>query len=100
MTTLTKLIPREREILQLVLAGQTNKGITAAYYVRKNIEFHLGYIHLHRDRPKNAPEGVIMENITQYRDRIWRISYFYSRMEKDFANWLGKILFHNSFQPS
>lgn len=46
MTTLSRLTAREMEILQLVLAGYTNKAIAAAIYVsEKTVEFHLGRIY-------------------------------------------------------
>lgn len=42
MTTLSNLTPRELEILQLVLAGYTNKAIAAEIFIsEKTVEFHL-----------------------------------------------------------
>ncbi len=42
MTTLSDLTSRELEILQLVLAGYTNKAIAAEIYIsEKTVEFHL-----------------------------------------------------------
>lgn len=42
MASLTDLSPRELEILQLVLAGKTNKAIASEIYVSaKTVEFHL-----------------------------------------------------------
>jgi DNA-binding NarL/FixJ family response regulator len=42
MTTLSDLTPRELEILQLVLAGYTNKAIAAEIFIsEKTVEFHL-----------------------------------------------------------
>lgn len=42
MTTLSNLTPREMEILQLVLAGYTNKAIAAKLLIsEKTVEFHL-----------------------------------------------------------
>jgi DNA-binding NarL/FixJ family response regulator len=42
MTTLSSLTPRELEILQLLVAGYTNKAIAAEIYVsEKTVEFHL-----------------------------------------------------------
>jgi DNA-binding NarL/FixJ family response regulator len=42
MTTLSDLTNRELEILQLVLAGYTNKAIAAEIYIsEKTVEFHL-----------------------------------------------------------
>jgi DNA-binding NarL/FixJ family response regulator len=46
MTTLSDFTPRELEILQLVLAGKSNKAI--AYEVNisiKTVEFHLDHIY-------------------------------------------------------
>ena len=46
MTTLSDLTPREMEILQLVLAGYTNKAIAAEMYIsEKTVEFHLDNIY-------------------------------------------------------
>lgn len=46
MTTLTDLTSRELEILQLVLAGYTNKAIAAEIYIsEKTVEFHLDHIY-------------------------------------------------------
>lgn len=45
MTTLSDLTPRELEIIQLVLAGYTNKAIAAEIYIsEKTVEFHLDHI--------------------------------------------------------
>jgi DNA-binding NarL/FixJ family response regulator len=42
MATLSNLTPREREILQLVLAGRTNKAIANEFRIaEKTVEFHL-----------------------------------------------------------
>ncbi len=42
MATLSDLTPREMEILQLVLAGFTNKAIAAEIFIsEKTVEFHL-----------------------------------------------------------
>ena len=42
MNTLSNLTPRELEILQLLLAGYTNKAIAAKIYIsEKTVEFHL-----------------------------------------------------------
>ena len=42
MTTLSDLTARELEILQLVLAGYTNKAIAAEIFIsEKTVEFHL-----------------------------------------------------------
>lgn len=42
MTTLSDLTYRELEILQLVLAGYTNKAIAAEIFIsEKTVEFHL-----------------------------------------------------------
>ncbi|HSL44673.1 MAG TPA: helix-turn-helix transcriptional regulator [Anaerolineales bacterium] len=46
MTTLSDLTPREIEILELVLAGRTNKAIAAEISIsEKTVEFHLGKIY-------------------------------------------------------
>lgn len=46
MATLSDLTPREIEILQLVLAGRTNKAIAAEFYIsEKTVEFHLNRIY-------------------------------------------------------
>jgi len=46
MTTLSDLTPRELEILQLVLAGYTNKAIAAEVFIsEKTVEFHLDHIY-------------------------------------------------------
>ena len=46
MATLSDLTDRETEILQLVLAGRTNKSIAAKMYIsEKTVEFHLDKIY-------------------------------------------------------
>jgi len=46
MTTLSELTPRELKILQLVLAGYTNKAIAAEIFIsEKTVEFHLDNIY-------------------------------------------------------
>jgi DNA-binding NarL/FixJ family response regulator len=46
MTTLSDLTSRELEILQLVLAGYTNKAIAAEIFIsEKTVEFHLDNIY-------------------------------------------------------
>ena len=46
MTTLADLTARELEILQLVLAGCTNKAIAAQICIsEKTVEFHLDHIY-------------------------------------------------------
>lgn len=46
MTTLSELTTRELEILQLVLAGYTNKAIAAEIFIsEKTVEFHLDNIY-------------------------------------------------------
>ena len=46
MTTLSDLTARELEILQLVLAGYTNKAIAVEIYIsEKTVEFHLNHIY-------------------------------------------------------
>ena len=46
MPALSDLTPREVEILQLLLAGRTNKAIAAEIRVsEKTVEFHLSHIY-------------------------------------------------------
>jgi len=46
VATLSDLTPREMEILQLVLAGRTNKAIAAEVFIsEKTVEFHLDHIY-------------------------------------------------------
>jgi len=46
MANLSDLTPREKEVLRLVLAGQTNKAIAATISVsEKTVEFHLSRIY-------------------------------------------------------
>ena len=46
MVTLSDLTPREMEILQLILAGRTNKAIAAEICItEKTVEFHLTNIY-------------------------------------------------------
>lgn len=46
MASLSDLTSREYEILQLVLAGHTNKAIAAEIYIsEKTVEFHLDHIY-------------------------------------------------------
>jgi DNA-binding NarL/FixJ family response regulator len=46
MTTLSDLTTRELEILQLILAGFTNKAIAAEMFItEKTVEFHLDNIY-------------------------------------------------------
>jgi DNA-binding NarL/FixJ family response regulator len=46
MPALSDLTPRELEVLQLVLAGRTNKAIAAEICIsEKTVEFHLGRIY-------------------------------------------------------
>ena len=46
MSSLTDLTPRELEILQLVVAGKTNKEIAHEVLIsKKTVEFHLGHIY-------------------------------------------------------
>ena len=46
MKTLSSLTPRELEILQLVVAGYTNKAIAAEIFIsEKTFEFHLDNIY-------------------------------------------------------
>ena len=46
MANLSDLTPRELEILQLVVAGKTNKAIASEIYIsEKTVEFHLDHIY-------------------------------------------------------
>jgi DNA-binding NarL/FixJ family response regulator len=46
MKTLSSLTSRELEVLQLVVAGYTNKAIAAKIYIsEKTVEFHLDNIY-------------------------------------------------------
>ena len=46
MTTISDLTSRELEILQLVLAGFTNKAIAAEIFIsEKTVEFHLDNVY-------------------------------------------------------
>ena len=46
MTGLSDLTPRELEILQLALAGKTNKAIASLIGISaKTVEFHLDHIY-------------------------------------------------------
>jgi DNA-binding NarL/FixJ family response regulator len=46
MTTLSDLTSRELKILELVLAGYTNKAIAAEVFIsEKTVEFHLDHIY-------------------------------------------------------
>ena len=46
MSTLSDLTSRELEILQLVIAGYTNKAIAAKIFIsEKTVEFHLDNIY-------------------------------------------------------
>jgi len=46
MANLSNLTPRELEILQLVIAGKTNKSIANEIYIsEKTVEFHLDHIY-------------------------------------------------------
>lgn len=46
MANLSDLTPRELEILQLLIAGLTNKGIASEIYIsEKTVEFHLDHIY-------------------------------------------------------
>ena len=46
MANLADLTARELEILQLVIAGKTNKAIASEIYIsKKTVEFHLDHIY-------------------------------------------------------
>ena len=47
MVSFSDLMPRNTEILQLVLAGRTNKDIATELHVcEKNVEFHLNHVYI------------------------------------------------------
>jgi DNA-binding NarL/FixJ family response regulator len=47
MAHLSDLTPRELEILQLVIAGKTNRAIaTEIYITEKTVKFHLDYVYI------------------------------------------------------
>ena len=59
MATLSDLTPREREVLQLVLAGRTNKAIAATISVsEKTVEFHLARIYTKTGRRTRMLAGL------------------------------------------
>ena len=46
VANLSNLTSREREILQLVIEGKTNKAIASEIYIsEKTVEFHLDHIY-------------------------------------------------------
>jgi DNA-binding CsgD family transcriptional regulator len=46
MASTSDLTPRETEVLELVLAGCTNRAIAGALYVsEKTVEYHLDHIY-------------------------------------------------------
>lgn len=46
MASLNDLTPRELEILQLIIAGKTNKEIAHEVFIsKKTVEFHLDHIY-------------------------------------------------------
>lgn len=46
MASISDLTPRELEILQLVIAGKTNKAMASEIYIsEKTVEFHLENIY-------------------------------------------------------
>ena len=46
MADLNDLTPRDLEILQLVMAGKTNKEIACEVFIsKKTVEFHLDHIY-------------------------------------------------------
>ena len=46
MASLTDLTPREKQILQHVLAGRTNRAIAAEFHIaEKTVEFHLSNVY-------------------------------------------------------
>jgi len=67
MTTLSDLTPRELEILELVLAGYTNKAIAAEIFIsEKTVEFHLDNIYT-----KIGTRTRVMAGIWALQQGIW-----------------------------
>jgi len=59
MATLADFTPRELKILQLVVAGLTNKAIAAELYVsEKTVEFHLDHIYTKLGVRKRIMVGI------------------------------------------
>jgi DNA-binding NarL/FixJ family response regulator len=59
MATLSDFMPREIEILQLVLAGWTNKVIATQICVpEKTVEFHLAHIYTKIGVPTRLMAGI------------------------------------------
>jgi two-component system nitrate/nitrite response regulator NarL len=59
MASLSDLTPRELEILQLLVAGKTNKAIARDMNVsRKTVEFHLDHIYTKIGRRTRLMAGV------------------------------------------
>ncbi len=67
MASLTDLTPREMEILQLVLAGYTNKSIAAEIFIsKKTVEFHLDNIYT-----KIGVRTRLMAGVWALQNGIW-----------------------------
>jgi len=59
MANLSDLTPREIRVLQLVLAGRTNKAIAAEICVtEKTVEFHLSHIYTKIGRRTRILAGI------------------------------------------
>jgi DNA-binding NarL/FixJ family response regulator len=59
MATLADLTDREMEILQLILAGQTNKAIAATIFIsEKTVEFHLDRIYTKIGKRTRTQAGI------------------------------------------
>lgn len=59
MATISDLTERQMEILQWVLAGQTNKAIAARMSIsEKTVEFHLGKVYTKIGRRTRMQAGM------------------------------------------
>ena len=67
MASLPDLTPRELEILQLLLAGYTNKAIAAEIFIsKKTVEFHLDNIYT-----KIGVRTRLMAGVWALQNGIW-----------------------------
>ena len=68
MATLTDLTPRETEVLQLIITGQTNKAIATKICVsEKTVEFHLDHIYTKKGNPQLAKTTIFISVVEQIR---------------------------------
>ena len=67
MASLSDLTPREMEILQLLIAGLTNKAIASEIYIsEKTVEFHLDHIYT-----KIGVRTRVMAGIWAIKNGMW-----------------------------